>query len=61
MLGLEDLNRRFDSGAKTIKQTMSIPIKTKQDQTTHEHSSKMIKGCKHIKKPMNTPAKTQQR
>ena len=44
---------------KHIKKPMNIAAKTEQDQTAHEHSSKMIKGCKHIEKPMSRPAKTQ--
>ena len=61
MIGLKDLSRRSDSGAKTIKTQMSIQSKTKQDQETHEHSSKMSKGCKHMKKPMSIPAKTRRK
>ena len=59
MIGFKDFSRRFDSGAKTIKKTMSMPAKTNQEQKAHEHSSKMSKGCKHIKKTMSIPTKTQ--
>ena len=38
---------------------MGAPAKTKQDQTTHEHTSKTSKWCKRSKKPMSIPAKTQ--
>ena len=57
MIGLNDLSRRFDSGAKTIKKPMHIAAHgAKRSKNPCIWQLRVASGAKTIKKPMHIAA-----